>query len=140
MQTNSVFDGFKTQNSHFTLEVDRCMKQLTNIQLEIDTLEGLEMCADNFLKLDRLHNMKHLLCVRAYNYQLEYLKRADEKRLELARDEGVQETIMEKTRKAQEKILKSIKASSMRMEDRPPPKRRQPPQQVDFIPVSDTDG
>ena len=80
MQTNSLFDAFKSENAHFTLEVDRCMKQLTNIQLEIDSLEILTEIessrespqkaanAETYIKLDQLHNMKHKLCVRAYNY------------------------------------------------------------------------
>ena len=57
----------------------------------------------------------------------------------MARDEGVQESIMQKTRKAQEKILKSIKATSMRMEDRPPPKQRKPPAPVVEEEVEATD-
>ena len=47
--------------------------------------------------------MKDQMAVRAYQYQLQFLKKADAKRLELSKDEGVIETIKNKINKAQQK-------------------------------------
>ena len=82
----------------------------------MDDLEGVEA---RFLKIDQLQAMIHAFAKRAYSYQLTYVKRIDEKKMQMAKDENLSEIIQQKYVKNQEKILKNIREkSTSRMDER----------------------
>ena len=120
MLTNPIFEQFKETNQHFSLEVDRCLRHTKALQNQIELLQEKLFPAKKkerppeseairmFLQINQKIAQKNLLYRRAYEFQLLYLKRADDQRIALAQDSAVQEAVRAKHLKKQEQIQKKI--------------------------------
>ena len=85
-------------------QIESAEKQLDKCILTPHTGEAKDL----IYTLDSLASYRDAISTRAYNFQLTYLRKCEEKKQELAKDEGVQEVIKKKFNKKQKSALHKI--------------------------------